>query len=95
MYCFPEELVLLIRVIEGQGPTVLAVDIGKGCLDIFSLVCHISLLSPYLWEMTRYRLKYCLNTEILTVKPNQPTNVNLETCSEATRSRTSDLCLQL
>ena len=30
--------------------TVLAVGAGRGCLDIFSLVYHISLLSPCLWE---------------------------------------------
>ena len=28
---------------RGQGPTVLAVGAGGGCLDIFSLVCHFSL----------------------------------------------------
>ena len=32
----------------GQGPTVLTVGAGGGCLDIFSLVCHFSLLSPSL-----------------------------------------------
>ena len=31
-----------IRV--GQGPTVLAVSAGGGCLDIFSLVYHFSFL---------------------------------------------------
>ena len=35
-----------IRV--GQGPTVLAVGTGGGCLDIFSLVYHFSFLSPSL-----------------------------------------------
>ena len=33
---------------------------GGGCLDIFSLICHFSFLSPSLWETARYRLKYCL-----------------------------------
>ena len=37
-----------IRV--GQGPTALAVGAGGGCLDIFTLVCHFSFLSPYLWK---------------------------------------------
>ena len=46
--------------IIGQWPTVLAVGAGGGCLDIFSLVCHISLLSPSLWETARHKLKYCL-----------------------------------
>ena len=52
--------VLLIWIIVGQGPTVLAVGAGGGCLDIFSLVYQFSLLSPSLWETARYRLKYCL-----------------------------------
>ena len=26
----------------GQGPTALAIAAGGGCLDIFSLVCHLS-----------------------------------------------------
>ena len=30
--------VLLIWIMVGQGPTVLAVGAGGGCLDIFSLV---------------------------------------------------------
>ena len=29
-----------IWIIVGQGPIVLAVGAGGGCLDIFSLVCH-------------------------------------------------------
>ena len=62
--------VLLIWIIVGQGPTVIAVDAGWGCLDIFSLVYH-SLLSPSFWEMARYRLKYCLK-RLLSSK--QPTN---------------------
>ena len=52
--------VLLIWIMVGQGPTVLAVGAGGGCLDIFSLVYQFSLLSPSLWETARYRLKYCL-----------------------------------
>ena len=38
----------------GQGPTVLAVGAGGGCLDIITLVYHFSSLSPSLWEMARY-----------------------------------------
>ena len=52
--------VLLICIIVGQGPTGLAVGAGGGCLDIFSLVYHFSFLSPSLWEMVQYRLKYSL-----------------------------------
>ena len=51
---------LLIWIIVGQGPTVFAVGAGGGCLDIFSLVFQLTLLSPSLWETARYRLKYCL-----------------------------------
>ena len=60
-----------VWIIVGQGPTVLAVDAGGGCLDIFSLVYHFSLLSPSLWETARYRLKYCLKRPL---SPKQPTN---------------------
>ena len=35
--------VLLISMIVGQGPTVLAVGAGGGCLDIFTLVFSFSL----------------------------------------------------
>ena len=45
---------------QGQGPIVLAVGAGGGCLDIFSLIYQFSFLSPSLWETARYRLKYCL-----------------------------------
>ena len=31
-----------IWIIVGQGPTALAVGVGGGCLDIFSLVYHFS-----------------------------------------------------
>ena len=38
--------VLLIWIIVKQGPIALAVGAGGGCLHIFSLVYHVSLLSP-------------------------------------------------
>ena len=63
--------VLLIWIIVGQGPTVLAVGAGGGCLDIFSLAHQFSFLSPSLWETARYRLKYCLKGPL---SPKQPTN---------------------
>ena len=63
--------VLLVRMIVGQGPIALAVGAGGGCLDIFSLVCLFSFLSPSLWETARYRLKYCLKGPL---NPKQPTN---------------------
>ena len=63
--------VLLVWIIVWQGLTALAVGAGGGCLDIFSLVYHFSLLSPSLWETARYRLKYCLKGPL---SPKQPTN---------------------
>ena len=66
--------VLLIWIIVGQGPIVLAVGAGGGCLDIFSLICHFSILSPSLWETARYRLKYCLKGPL---SQKQPTNLNV------------------
>ena len=55
----------------GQGPTVLAVGAGGGCLDIFTFIYPVSSLSPSLWETARYRLKYCLKGPL---NPKQPTN---------------------
>ena len=66
--------VLLIWIRVGQGLTVLAVGADGGCLDIFSLVYHFSILSPSLWETARYRLKYCLKGPL---SPKQPTNQTL------------------
>ena len=66
--------VLLTWNTVGQGPIVLAVGAGGGCLDIFSLLYHFSFLSPSLWETARYRLKYCLKGPL---SPKQPTNQHL------------------
>ena len=60
-----------IWIIVGQGPTALTVGADGGCSGIFSLVYHFYLLSPSLWEMARYRLKYCLKGPL---SPKQPTN---------------------
>ena len=60
-----------VWIIVGQGPTALAGGAGGGCLDIFFLIYLFSFLSPSLWEMARYRLKYCLKGPL---SPNQPTN---------------------
>ena len=54
----------------GQGPIVLAVGAGGGCLDIFTLIYPFSPLSPSLRETARYRLKYCLKGPL---NPEQPT----------------------
>ena len=47
-------------IVVGRGPIALAVAAGGDCLDIFTLLCSFSPLSPSLWEMARYGLKYCL-----------------------------------
>ena len=60
-----------IWITVGQGPTALAVGAGGGCLVIFTLIYPFSPLSPSLWEMARYRLKYCLKGPL---NPKQPTN---------------------
>ena len=49
-----------ILITVGQGPIALAVGAGGGGLDIFTLIYPSFPLSPSLWEMARYRLKYCL-----------------------------------
>ena len=60
-----------IWMIVGQGPIALTIGAGGGCLDIFTLLYHFSPLSPSLWEMSRYTLKYCLKWPF---NPRQPTN---------------------
>ena len=62
-----------IWMIVGQGPTALAVGAGGGCLDIFALFYLFSLLSPFLWETARYRLKYCLKGPL---NPKQQTQIH-------------------
>ena len=42
-----------IWVKVGQGPTALVVGACGGCLDIFTLSCPFSSLSPSLWETAR------------------------------------------
>ena len=60
-----------ILITVGQGPIALAVGAGRDGLDIFTLICPFSPLSPSLWETARYRLKYCLKGPL---NPKQPTN---------------------
>ena len=60
-----------IRLTVGQGPTALAVGTGGGCLDIFALIYPFSCLSPSLWEMAQYRLKYCLKGPLNPKPTNQ------------------------
>ena len=70
--------VLLICIRVGQGPTALAVGAGRDCLDIFSLICHFSFLSPYLWETARYRLKYCLKGSLSPKQPAYQPNLSFQ-----------------
>ena len=42
--------VLPVWIRVGQGPIVRAIGAGGGCLDIFSLVCHFTFLSPSLGD---------------------------------------------
>ena len=76
--------VLLVWMIVGQGPIALAVGAGGGCLDIFSLICLFSFLSPSLWETARYRLKYCLKGPL---SPKQTTNQPFETIFQSISGR--------
>ena len=59
------------RTTRPPPPIALAVGAGGGGLDIFTLIYPFSFLSPSLWEMARYRLKYCLKGPL---SPKQPTN---------------------
>ena len=62
----------LNKQLSGQGPTVLAVGAGVGCLDIlFSLVRYFSLFSH---SLPRYRLKYCLTGSL---NPKLPFNQSI------------------
>ena len=70
-----------IWITVGQGPIVLAVGAGGGCLDIFTLLYPFSPLSPSLWETARYRLEYCLKGPLNAKQPTnkRPTNLNNST----------------
>ena len=63
-------------MIVGQGPAALVVGADGGCLDIFTLICLFSPVSPSLWETAQYRLKYCLKGPL---NPKQPTNQSCKT----------------
>ena len=63
---------LTIWMYVRQGPAVLAVGAGGGCLDIFTLIYPFFLLSPSLWETARYRLKCCLKGPLNPKPTNQP-----------------------
>ena len=65
-----------IWITVGQGPTALAVGAGGGCLDIFSLIYPLSILSPSLWETARYRLKYCLKGPLSPIQPTKKSNLS-------------------
>ena len=66
-----------IWMIVGQGSIALAVGVGGGCLDIFTLLYRFSLIFPSLWETARYRLKYRLKVPLNPKQPiNQPTTIS-------------------
>ena len=69
-----------IWITVGQGPTALAVGAGGGCMDIFTLIYPFFPLSPSLWEMARYRLKYCLKGPLNPKPTNQPIDINVSIC---------------
>ena len=75
-----------ILMIVGQGPIVLAVGAGRGCLNIFTLLYSFSPLPPSLWETARYRLKYYLKGPL---NPKQPTNFILFLITGIPKSRAS------
>ena len=54
--------------ITGQGPTAHMQNVRVGVLWTFFLSSIIFLLTPFLWETGRYRLKYCLKRPL---NPNQ------------------------
>ena len=55
----------------GQGPIVLALGAGRGCLDIF-LSSVVSLFSPSLWKTARHRLKILFHRAVKSKTTNQP-----------------------
>ena len=69
----PVRGVLLIWIRVGQGFYCACRRCGWGLFGHFSLLYHFSILSPSLWETTRYRLKHCLKGPF---SPKQPTNQN-------------------
>ena len=77
-----------IWITDRQGPTALAVGAGEGCLDIFTLIYSFFPLSPSLWEMARYRLKYCLKGPLNPKPTNQPTKSLYFIAGQGTRQRT-------
>ena len=78
-----------IFITVGQGPIALAAGVGGGCMDIFSLIYPISILSPSLWETARYRLKYCLKGPL---NPKQPTNQIEKYHTDMPKSQVSLCC---
>ena len=82
-YAYECRGVLLVWIMIAQRIIALAVGAGGDCMDLFSLVYHLPLLAPSLWETARYRLKYCLKGPLNQKKPtNQPTNLDYD-CARA------------
>ena len=61
-----------IWTIVGQGPIALAIGVGGGCLDNFTLIYPFFLLFLHLFRRRPdIDLKYCLKGPL---NPKQPTN---------------------
>ena len=76
-----------IWIIVGQGPTALAVGVGEGCLDIFTLVYPFFPLSPSLWKTARYRLKYCLKGPLNPKPTNRKRKKNTPKTNQPTKKK--------
>ena len=73
-----------ISITVEPGRLALALGAGGGCLDVFTLICPFSTLSPSLWETARYRLKYCLKGPLNPKQPtSQPTQYLQRRCSSS------------
>ena len=86
--------VLLIWITVEQGPVVLAVGAGGGCLDIFSVIYHLCFLSPSLWETVRYRLKYCLKGPLSLKQPTNKQSIHPSVARLSVRPSISINCLK-
>ena len=84
-----------IWITVGQGPSTLVVGAGEGCLDIFNLIYPVFPLSPSLWEMALYRLKYCIKGSLTPKPTNQLKSGVLKTYKPSADVSQKPLSLQL
>ena len=69
-----------IWMIVGQGPIALAVGAGGGCLDIFTLFCLFSPLSPSLAGRRPIQTEILSQRAVKHKTTNQPTLIFLVQC---------------